>query len=242
MATNFNEQAPEYHQSASIQRDLASWTAEWLEPSTHELDGVEFGAGTGYFTGFAVKAGIRLRSIDLSPRMIEIGSTNEPQAHWERGNAWEPQEKLRTDRIFSCGLLQWCSHPDRVLSRWRNCLRENGRLLSGLFVCDTLPELSHALPGVEPFAWRNEEEWIHFFEKAGFKVVRSEVSQRQYRFENAIAVLRYLHKIGSVEPKRFSAGVLRTALQNYDAAFPDSGSVPSTWTFLRIECRCRKTD
>lgn len=242
MTAKFHEQAPEYHPSATIQRDLASWTAEWLEPSASGLEGVEFGAGTGYFTGFVIRTGMRLRAIDLSSHMIEVGSAMEPQASWETGDAWEPSAKLRTDRVLSCALLQWCPNPVLVLSRWRACLRDGGRLLSGLFVRDTLPELSQALPGVEPFAWRTEEEWKHLFEKAGLAVIRSETSERQYRFENACAVLRYLHRIGSVEPSRFSVGVLRAALQNYDAAFADSCGVPSTWTFFRIESLCRKTD
>jgi len=138
--------------------------------------------------------------------------------------------------------LQWCPDPIAVLSRWKSCMRDNGRLLSGLFVCDTMPEFSQALPGIEPFDWRNKEEWQVFFEKAGFNVARAEASKREYHFENACAVLRYLHRIGAVETGRFSMSALLRALRDYDAAFEGSATVVSTWTFLRIECLCGETN
>jgi SAM-dependent methyltransferase len=242
MTAKFDEQASEYDAKAIIQRDLASWTAEWLEPRAFGLQGVEFGAGTGCFTRFVIQTGIDLRAVDLSPQMIDIGAEMEPKASWELGDAWKPSSKLNADRLFSCALLQWCPDPIAVLSRWHDCLSRNGRLLSGLFVSDTLPEFSQVLPGIEPFVWRSKAEWKNLFEKAGFKIFRSESSQRKYQFENARAVLRHLHHIGAVISGRFSVSALRTALLNYDTAFGTHNGVPSTWTFFRIECLGGKTD
>ncbi|MFP6899641.1 MAG: methyltransferase domain-containing protein [Opitutales bacterium] len=238
MTGNFDQQAIEYHERATIQRDLASWTAEWLEPNGSDLEAVEFGAGTGHFTKLAVRTGMRLRAVDLSPRMVEVGSAKEPKAHWEEGNAWMPADNLRTDRILSSALLQWCPDPAATFSRWFTCLRDDGRILSGLFVRETLPELTQVLPGAEPFTWRSVAEWKDLFQKAGFAVARADISERIYRFSDARALFRYLHRIGSVCVGRFSAGNLRSALRSYDQQFAQGKTVRSTWTFLRIECFC----
>ena len=236
MKTKFNERAHEYHERAFIQRDLASWTGEWLEPEVSSLQGVEFGAGTGHFTKLLVRAGLRINAVDLSPRMLKIGSRMVPQASWLQGNAWIPAEIPLADRIYSSALLQWCQDPVETLFRWRAFLRPRGRLLCGFFVRDTLPELTLALPGAEPFVWRNPKEWRKFFKGAGFEVIRAESSERIYRFENACAVLRYLHDIGSTYTGRFSATALRSAIRSYDSTFFDHDGVPSRWTFFRIEC------
>ena len=238
MTARFNEQAHVYHEHAMIQKDLASWTAEWLESENSVLDGVEFGAGTGHFTKLLASKSknLKLRAIDLSPRMIALGSALVPEAQWELGNAWAPTNLSSTDRVFSSALLQWCKDPLDTLLRWRTCLRDGGRLLCGMYVRETLPELTQVLPGSAPFDWHTPEEWSNVFEEAGFAIVRAESRKKTYHFPNAIELLRYLHRIGSVRVGRFSASVLRSASRNYDTAYSGQEGVPSTWTFFRIEC------
>ncbi|MBG29229.1 MAG: hypothetical protein CMI31_04410 [Opitutae bacterium] len=236
MTARFNEQAHEYHDQAMIQKDLASWTAEWLESEISGLEGIEFGAGTGHFTQLLVSKNLTLRAIDLSPRMIALGSALVPEAQWELGNAWVPADSYNADRIFSSALLQWCKDPLETLLRWRSCLRTGGRLLCGMYVRETLPELTQVLPGSAPFHWHTPEEWSNFFEEAGFTIIRAESHKKTYHFPNAIELLRYLHRIGSVRVGRFSANVLRSAVRNYDTAYAGQKDISSTWTFFRIEC------
>ncbi len=236
MTAGFDEQATEYHERAFIQRDLSDWVAEWLEPQVSGLEGIEFGAGTGFFTERIVRTGISLRATDLSPRMVKVGSVKVPQAHWETADAWKPSSDWRTDRLFSTGLLQWCPSPREALARWRACLRRDGRVLCGLFAKETLPELENVLPDASPLVWRKAKAWETFYEKAGFRVVRAEASERKYCFKNACAVLRYLHRIGSAQTGRFAAGALCSAMRNYDTIYTKKGGVLSTWTFFRIEC------
>jgi SAM-dependent methyltransferase len=242
MTARFDEQASEYHECAIIQRDLAKWVAEWLEPQAFGLEGIEFGAGTGFLTERIIRTGISLRATDLALHMVEVGSAKAPQAHWEMADAWNPSTEWQADRVFSTGLLQWCPSPWKALARWRACLRRGGRLLSGLFVSETLPELENVLPDASPLVWRSAEEWRALLENVGFGVIRAEASERTYCFENACAVLRYMHRIGSVHPGRFSVGALREALRNYDMVYAKEEGVLSTWTFFRIECLCVEDD
>ncbi len=235
MNASFDEQASEYHERAFIQRDLAEWVAEWLEPQASGLEGIEFGAGTGFFTERIVRTGLSLRATDLSLRMVEEGSGKVPQAHWETAEAWNPSTEWQADRVFSTGLLQWCPSPWETLARWRACLRREGRMLCGLFVSETLPELDNVLPDASPLVWRSAEEWRASLEKVGFEVIRAEASERTYCFDNACAVLRYLHRIGSAQTGRFSVSELRAAVKDYDMAYQKNGGVFSTWTFFRIE-------
>ena len=242
MTANFGQQASEYHEHAFIQRDLAEWVAEWLEPEAFGFEGIEFGAGTGFLTERIVRTGISLRATDLSSHMVAEGSGKVPQAHWETADAWSPSLEWRADRVFSSGLLQWSPSPREALPRWRACLRKDGRVLCGLFVRETLPELQDVLHDASPLIWRGAEEWKALLENAGFVVVRAEASERTYFFEDACAVLRYLHRTGSVHPGRFSAVTLRRAMRNYDIAYAQKDEVLSTWTFFRIECLCAEDE
>ena len=236
MMDNFNQQALEYHALSNIQRDLANWTAEWLESDGGCLDGIEFGAGTGHFTKLVLQTGMTLLAVDRSSRMVAVGKASLPMAQWKEGDAWEPDSCMKADRVLSSALLQWCPDPAETFAQWRDLLREGGRVLCGLFVSETLPELTEVLPSAPPFIWRTKAEWKALFEKAGFIVERSESSKRVYCFDNAHALLRTLHRSGATSPLRFSPGVLRTAIQKYDSMFAQDQTVRSTWTFMRIEC------
>lgn len=233
---NFHQQALEYHELSNIQRDLANWTAEWLESDGTGLEGIEFGAGTGHFTKLVLQTGMTLRAVDRSSRMVTVGKASFPMAQWKEGNAWAPDSNMKADRVLSSALLQWCPDPAKTFARWRVLLREGGRVLCGLFISETLPELVEVLPNAPPFTWRSMDEWKAMFEKAGFIVERTELSKRVYSFDNAHALLRNLHRIGATRSLRFSPGVLRTAMQKYDSMFAHDQAVRSTWTFMRIEC------
>lgn len=242
MTPRFNERADTYAESAVVQRELAAWLAQWLEPAeaVGALTALELGAGDGLFTRRLVERIGRVTAIDSASRMVERGAVLVPQARWRCADAWrlEPDAigTAPVDRLYSSSLLQWCDDPVDALYRWRPLVKPGGRMLHGFYVAPTLAEWE-SLSGIEPaVAWRTHEQWSELFHAAGWRVLRQEVDKRTFRFDSALALLRFFHRTGAATLRRLGAGALRRLLAEYDRRFGDGKSgVTSTWAFCRIE-------
>ena len=232
---NFNSKAHTYEASALIQRELADWGAQWLEPTLKNKTALEIGAGTGIFTQYLVERSTNLTAIDIAPRMIEQGRRTLPQVNWQIADGWciEPGS---FDRLYSSSLLQWAKNPVEVLRHWRASLNSQGQLLVLLFIEESLSELRQIGPHLSPVQWRSRTEWETAFKKAGFVILRSEQKKRVYTFPSALALFRRLHSLGATEKMKRNPIQLRRVLRNYDARFQTDKGVTSTWTFFRIEC------
>ena len=244
MTPSFNSRADTYAEAAVVQRDLAAWLAQWLEPAaaTGRLGALELGAGDGLFTERLAGRFDWLQAVDSAPRMVERGAFRVPGIHWLLGDAWtlEPTPSRQPDRLYSASLLQWCPDPAAVLRRWRECLRPGGRALQGFYASPTLAEWHSLSPANSPFAWREPAAWLQHFRAAGWSVLRSETETREYRFPSAIDLLRFFHRTGATAPPRLSAGQLRTMLRELDRRHPSTNGtrgVPTEWTFMRIEAQ-----
>lgn len=242
MTPRFNERADTYAQSAVVQRELAVWLAQWLEPADAlgALTTLELGAGDGLFTRYLAERASGVTAIDSAPRMVERGAVLVPQVQWQCADAWrlEPGaiQSAPVDRLYSSSLLQWCDDPVDVLNRWRLLVKPGGRMLHGFYVAPTLVEWE-SLSGIEPAAaWRTHEQWAEFFRAAGWQILRQDVEQRSFHFDSALSLLRFFHHTGAATPRRLGAGALRQLLAEYDRRFGDGNSgVVSTWAFCRIE-------
>lgn len=232
----FDTKAATYEAHAHIQRELAAWLAEWLEPALPD-DAVilEVGAGTGLFTRELLELG-RVEALDLSPAMVAEGRRRLPAADWRVGDGF----RLRAgccERLYSSALLQWAHDLAEVARNWFSALRPGGRMLHGVFVAPTLPELA-ALDGfVAPVCWRTTDEWLGAFAEAGFEIFRAEQTVCERVHVSAQALLRELHDTGVTPARaRLSAGQLRRLLRDYERlhARPEGG-VRATWSLLRFE-------
>lgn len=231
---NFNVKAVRYEAAASIQRALAAWGSQWLEPDLHNRTVLEIGAGTGVFTHYLIERQAIVTATDIAPRMLMLGKLRFPQVNWQIMDGWCPSLGA-FDRLYSASLLQWAEHPEALLRRWRACLNPGGRFLALFFIEESLSELSSLHPYLSPIQWRTQQEWKRCFAHAGLRVLRSERWQRVYTFASARALLRQLHDSGATTVPRIKTGRLRTLLRCYDSLFAVDGGVRSTWTFCRVE-------
>ena len=239
MIAKFNDRSDSYARSAVVQRDLAVWLADWLEPSGPgaPLAALELGAGDGLFTRLLARRFVRLSAVDLAPRMVDRGQRLLPHVQWRVADAWcldgEP-----VDRLFSASLLQWCDDPIPVLRHWRTLVKRGGRMLHGFYVAPTLIEWQSLAETRSPVDWRSPSQWLACFREAGWHVLRSEAHVRARPFASALELLRFFHHTGALTPGRTPIGRLRGILTDYDRnfAFPKGTSgVTTTWTFFRIE-------
>ncbi|MFT3869497.1 MAG: methyltransferase domain-containing protein [Nibricoccus sp.] len=234
----FNQKASVYEKSATIQATLADWVAEWIEPhwpaTTRAL---EFGAGTGLLTRRLENRG-QLTATDLSPEMLRIGRERLPKVRWEIANAWNPS-MAPVDRIFSSAMLQWAPEPQRVLKSWLPLIIPGGRMVHGLFVTPTLPELSAITKRLELVQWHSTETWIGMLQRAGFSVFRWETKTIKQHHAGTREFLRQLHDTGATSrTPQLRIGELRSLMAEFDRRYagPD-GTVEVTWTLMRVECR-----
>lgn len=271
----FNERATAYGCHAQVQDDMAAWLAQWLpqaaataQPTAAQV--LELGAGDGMFTRHLLPRFARVTAMDAAVAMLEQGKKNCPQAQWQLGDAWTLAplvvEAGRYDWLVSSSLLQWCPQPEQVLLQWARCCQPGTRLLHGFYVAPTLQEWRSVFGADGSIAWRSEAAWLAAFAAAGWRVLRSEVSVRNYSFSNALELARSLHRTGVTPSRaRIGSGRFRALLRAYDARFKlppvatatapatalpaatagagetgattgDTG-VGATWAFFRIEAQ-----
>ncbi|TWT67683.1 biotin biosynthesis protein BioC [Posidoniimonas polymericola] len=231
----FGEHAQQYRTHAHVQREIAAWCGEWVEPDCRQLSALELGAGTGLFTEILAAKGFQqLTATDLSEQMVAEGNRCVPAARWEQRDAWAPLPE-GYDRLYACSLLQWAVDPERVLTHWRRALPSGGRALVAIFVQGSLQEFATASGRFFPVPMRSEAEWLACFRGAGFEVLRHEVCQRVQQHESAIAALRSLHNIGAVANRKLSTAELRTMLTGAEQAHGNGEGFPLTWVTLKAE-------
>lgn len=234
---SFDRQAAAYDAAAFIQRDQAAWLAEWL-PDVRAGIALEVAAGPGIFTRQLFPWNGEIIATDASPAMVQQGQIVCPKARWKVCDARQLPE-LSADWILSSSFLQWMSEPEPLLRHWRTRLAPEGRVLAGIFVHPTLSELTSLASEHTPLNWRSDSDWIDLFEKTGYRVLRAEAQETVYRFPTGLELLRFLHRIGAAPERKIPGTGLRRLARAYDERFSDGQTVPSTWTFLRLEARNR---
>lgn len=232
----FELKAARYTEAATVQGLLADWTAQWIEPAWPEdLRVMEVGAGTGLLTRHLARRG-RLTATDISSRMLQEGRRRLPEVRWEIADAWNPGAVL-VDRLYSSAALHWTVDPRRTFETWWRLLAPGGRMVHGLFVPPTLPELEAVGGDVFPLRWRPAAEWIDAAERARFQVHRWETKSLQQEHASVRDFLRQLHDTGVTAARpRFGAGRLRSIIKEFDRRYAGAdGRVSVTWTLLRFE-------
>ena len=235
----YDDRAASYSRLAIVQRGLASWLAEWLEESRTAAwqTALEFGAGDGLFSRFAVDRYANFVATDISPRMVEQGRGRLPHVTWQVADAWDYAGPA-VDRLFSASLLQWCPDPQRVLNQWRSVTQPGGRMLHGFYVAPTLAEWYSIAGDKSPLEWRNANRWRQLFHEAGWTIVRSESRTYVQEFPSGLELLRFLRHTGATCGSSPTIAELRRHITTYERKFPardTAGGVTSTWTMFRIE-------
>lgn len=232
LAASFGRAAMNYREHAQVQDAMAEWLGEWL-PSQRTGRALEIGAGPGVFTQRLLPWDGELTATDISPAMCAQGRALLPRADWRVMAAANPADGP-WDWIFCSSMLQWARQPAELFATWREALAPNGRLLAGIFVQGSLPEL-RALQEGGPVTWRPPEAWRASLERGGLRLVRDAVEQRVFRYLSGVAFLRSLHGVGAAPERMVSAGRLRRLLQDYEMRYGGEDGVQATWAFYRCE-------
>jgi SAM-dependent methyltransferase len=231
---DFDRRAAQYDSHAALQREAAAWLAEWL-PEQIAAPALELGAGTGLFTRHLAARTRGLVACDVAPGMVQIGRSSLPEVAWSVAEASHPPGPPGYRAIFSCSLMQWIPDPRETLRAWHRLAAPGAQLISGWFVRGTLANFYAVCPEAAPFQWRTGDEWIGLLQETGWRSVRSETRTFARRHASAVAMLREMHRAGTVVPHRFGAGRLRHVLRRYDETNREDDGVQTTFAFLRVE-------
>lgn len=234
-APEFDRRAHAYGAHARTQKDAAAWLAEWLPRECGE-PALELGAGTGFFTRHALPCAKQLVATDASPRMVDLGRAALPQAEWTVASAENPPSALAPyHTILTSSLVQWLADPHVAFRRWYELSAPDAGMLGGWFIRGTMEDFFSTCPESAPFTWRSADEWLALLSKAGWRVKRSETKVFELVHESSAAMMREIHNVGAVTPRRLGAGRLRAALRNNDRLSRAKAGVVTPFVFLRVE-------
>ena len=232
---SFGKKAKDYEAHAFVQADAAEWLAEWIRPLECK-NCLELGAGTGLLTRYLENRFEHLECSDIEPAMVEICRSKFPEATHSVRDAWAKQPDTgKWDLVAASSVLQWANDPKAVMQNWRELLSPNGRILAGLFVKPSLPEMSEVTGGKSPLIWRDIPAWKSIFEAAGLQIVRIESKTKRYSYKSGLDFWKSIHGTGASVSRKISPSQMIRFFRNYDSKFRDETGVYATWTFCRVE-------
>lgn len=236
----FDRKASTYHDNSHVQHDSANWVAEWLPDASLTGRCLEFGAGSGNLTASLVSRFSHVQATDIAPAMVTEGHNRYPSAQWSVCDAWNPPplNGPAWDLVASSSMLQWAPEPQQVLQRWADLLHPQGRILCGIYVRPSLPELGSLLPANRQFRWLDPTDWVSAFADAGMQVLRHETLTRKYIYPSPLKLMRRLHNTGvALSDPSLAVGAMKSILRQYVQQFSHPDGVRATWSTLRIEAQ-----
>ena len=232
----FDEKAHSYDQFSEAQQELINFGKDYLPTKKQPGTVMEFGAGTGLLTKNIIDRHDHVFSSDISEMMVEKGKENFPEALWAVMNAWNPLQNTKYDAIYSSALLQWCPDPIGVLSKWRNCLKPDGKLVSFFFIDETHKELREIDPNFSALQWKTRIFWETALDHANFTITRSDDLKKEIDYKSAMAFFKAIHGTGSTTTEISSVANIKKLLKAYQEKFSKATGVTATWHFYKVEC------
>lgn len=232
---SFGKKASSYEAHAFVQSDAASWLAEWILSFDCKRC-LELGAGTGLLTRYLDGKFEHLECSDIEPSMVALCREKFPSAIHSIRDAWSKQQDTgKWDLVTASSLLQWAKNPETVIRNWSELLSPNGRIISGLFIKPSLPEMQQVTGGQTPIIWRDISDWKAIFDSVGIKTQRIEKKTTRYYYKSALDFWKSIHGTGTAVSRKILPSQMMRFFRNYESQFRDEKGVYATWTFCRVE-------
>jgi malonyl-CoA O-methyltransferase len=160
IAHQFSRAAGQYDAVAKVQLDIAL-DAQAMLPANSSLL-LDIGCGTGRITQRLVTQSEQVLAMDLAFGMLQHASITtqkypEQSIKWLQGDAEQlPVRSHSLDTIFSSMALQWCPHPERVLSELYRVLVPKGQAVLAIMTAGSFTELSHSWANIDKNRHVNE--------------------------------------------------------------------------------------
>ena len=174
---------------------------DWLNPQPGEVI-LDLGCGTGDLTVRIAQTGAEVWGVDADPAMLAQARVKFPDLRFLQADAMSLPDFGRTfDAVFSNAVLHWIPDLDRLAEGLARTLRPGGRFVAecGGAACNAginealrLTAEAHGLTFADTAHFRPLTEIVAPFERAGFRVTRTEWFPRDTPLQGEDGMLNFL--------------------------------------------------
>ena len=182
---------------------------EWLAPRPGEVI-LDLGCGTGDLSVRIAQAGAEVWGVDADPTMLAQARAKFPDLRFLQADAMALPDFGRTfDAVFSNAVLHWIPDLDRLAEGLARTLRPGGRFVAecGGIACNAginealrLTAEAHGLTFADTAHFRPLSELAVPFERAGFRVTRTEWFPRDTPLQGEDGMLNFLRMFRKAPP------------------------------------------
>lgn len=241
IARSFSSATHSYDVSARLQRYTGKHLMPKL-PNRNDLNVVDLGCGTGFFTNILASKYQHVSGVDLSTKMLEFAESKSIQnIQWIEADAYKlPFKNNSIDLIYSNLMIQWCDPLSDLLTEITRVLKPGGLFIFSTLIDGTLHELKSSWKQVddEPHVidFYEEGNLVQIFEESNFKLLENDIKDVVLEYENVLHLAHELKGLGANHvPNKTQKGLAgkdkwKKMTKCYDNFQEPSGVYPATYS------------
>lgn len=237
---SFGQASHSYDISARLQRYSGKQLMPWL-PDQKDLQVVDLGCGTGFFTEILADHYHHVLGVDISQQMLLFSKQKRnSNINWLVADAYNlPLKDNSVDLIYSNLMIQWCLPFSSVIDEILRVLKPGGAFIFSTLVDGTLYELKSSWAQVD-----NDKHVIDFkpsknmstcLQRHNAKLLKSDTKNIILEYENVLHLARELKGLGAnnVSDKKRKGLAGKDKWKQMNAAYQDfqepNGIIPATY-------------
>lgn len=240
IAKSFGQASSSYDISARLQRYSGKQLMPWL-PHRNDLQVVDLGCGTGFFTNILADRYHNVLGVDISEKMLNFSQLKRnPDIRWVAGDAYNlPLQDNSVDLIYSNLMIQWCLPFSRVIEEILRVLKPGGLFVFSSLVDGTLHELKSSWAQVDNdkhvIDFKTTEEMSHCLQLHKGLLLETHTQDIILEYENVMHLAYELKGLGAnkVPDKKQKGLAGKDKWKRMSTAYEDfkepSGIYPATY-------------
>jgi malonyl-CoA O-methyltransferase len=210
---SFGSASESYDVSSRLQRYTGKQLLPWL-PNRSDLDALDLGSGTGFFTDLLAGRYQQVFGLDISSKMLTFAKAQRDEnICWVQGDAFHlPFQNDSLDFIYSNLVIQWCDPLDAVIDEILRVLKPGGLFVFTTLIDGTLHELKSSWAQVDNdkhvIDFKIEAEVIENFTRPNCRLLEHNTKNIALEYENVLHLAHELKGLGANHvPKKSNKGL-----------------------------------
>lgn len=240
IAKSFGMASHSYDVSSRLQRYTGKQLMSHL-PNRNDLQVLDLGSGTGFFTDILASRYNRVTGLDISTKMLAFAQQKHGKAiTWLAGDAYKlPLQNACLDLVYSNLMIQWCQPLEPVINEILRVLKPGGLFVFSTLADGTLHELKSSWAQVDDekhvINFKTEQDILATFNHAQGKLLEHKVQDIVLEYENVLHLAHELKGLGANHvPKNQGKGLSGKTkwfnmMEHYQDFQEPSGIYPATY-------------